>query len=86
MPGTANCGIHFQHRSTEKESAWLHRGRKNKLNDIADGVAKNCGPHYFEKKKSFRYGMDKKPVEKMFLQKKNHKNITTLKSGVDISV
>lgn len=30
--------------------------------------------------------MDKKPVEKMFLQKKNHKNITALKSGVDISI
>lgn len=30
--------------------------------------------------------MDQMPGEEMFLQKKNHKNITVLKSGVDISI
>lgn len=33
-----------------------------------------------------RYGMDKKPVEEMFLQKQNRKSKTALKSGVDISI
>lgn len=65
------------------------QGYRNKFKAIAGGAAKNCGPHYYNKKKkksTYRYSMDKKPMEEMFSQKKNHRNITSLQSGVDISI
>lgn len=85
---SANCGIHFQHRQSEKERVWLPKVIGTNLKLLLVEQPKTVVPITTIKKKksTYRYSMDKKPMEEMFSQKKNHRNITSLQSGVDISI
>lgn len=56
------------------------------LSDQPEAVVPVTARRKKKKNLIYRYGMDQKPGEEMFLQKKNHKNVTALKSGVDISI